>query len=158
MKDNIKKLLQRQLTTERTNHATYAAFAAALGNIGSRPGMEKWLQEGAEAELKHAQEVTEYMQAREIKPEYETLPAISTLAGDDLEASFRAILALEQANTAKLNELYLTALSEGDPQTSIWVQPLVNEQTEDEKQIMDYLAQLRGLDRTGQFVFDHELL
>lgn len=148
--------LQDQLTLERQNAAAYRALAESAAQV-NWPGAEKYLREASNEEQSHADKVAAYLVDRGIRPVYSALAGEAGIEVDNLPNYFMSALQLERTTTASLVDLYDLAETENDPQTCTFLIPLLNEQTEVERELTDFLLSLNRVDYTGWLVFDNNL-
>jgi ferritin len=146
---NILILLQEQFRHEMSNYLRYTARASWARYKGLESTGDFFTSE-ANGELEHAKTVREFIESRNeaVIPETLTYTDSSNFAGFD--ELFTTALAVERETTDMLNNIYAEAINIKDFQTSVWVQALIAEQTEEEnlyQKILDRIAQ-RG-DDTG---------
>ena len=150
--------LQAELTRERQNAAIYDALAASL-NAVNWPGSAAFLAKSAGEEREHAQKFSDYIVDRNALPQYGALEICPALDGDDLVEYFQAALETEQGTTAAINTLFRLADDRADAQTEIFLHFFVDEQTDSERVLYDFLLELRRYagDPDGYKLFDNSL-
>lgn len=153
---NLITALQNQLTLERQNAAAYRALADSAANV-NWPGTEKYLRSASDEEQAHADKVAAYLVDRGFRPTYGALAAENGIEIDNLPTYYQAAMSLENVTTAALADLYKLAETEGDPQTCTFLIPLIDEQTEAERELADILLTLNRVDYVGWLVFDNSL-
>jgi ferritin len=141
----IHELLNQQVQTERQNNAVYVALANELDAL-RLDGAALYLRKQGREENDHADKITEHVIARGERVETRGLEAVSisplmigTALGDALDAALK----LEQANTTRIRSLYVSALNAGDPQTMVFLAWAIEEQTNAENELDNYLIQAR---------------
>ncbi len=150
---SVLDVLNEQLTIERHNEAVYKCASAALKNI-AWDGFAAFCDKQASGEAKHAAMIQNYLVDRGHAPVYAALDAIPTTTVS-LRDGFRQLYDLELATTSHLKECYFVSETADDPQTCIFLQPLLTEQVEEEKTLSDLVAQLwRATDNASLLVLD----
>jgi ferritin len=158
----ILNLLQSQLTLERTNEQHYRALAAA-SDVVNRPGASAYFEGAADEEGQHAKRIRDHIIDRNEAPAFSPLPEIPTIDGADYEGMFEAALQREQLTTAALIAFYQAACME-DPQTCALLVSsqgdwpgFLQEQTDSEREITDFLLKINCLTKDGLELFDSNL-
>ena len=149
--------LNEQLTVERMNAANYDALSAAC-DVAYWPGAMAWMHAAADDERQHAQKIAAYIVDRDGVPVYQPLGQPVAINAETLTPAFEAALRLETATTEAIKSLYYTAETAEDPQTHQFLLWFLEEQTESEAVLRDYLLMLRRLDNNGKLLFDAGLL
>lgn len=156
--------MQNQFTLERQNEQFYRALAAAAENE-NWPGAAKFFEQSADDEQSHALRVRNYLIDRNAVPVFQALEAVPEIDAYDYLGMFKLALERENITTASLKEKYQNAVNEPDPQT---VSKLIvsdgdwpgflEEQTISERELIDYITTITGLDKPGILTFDQTLL
>ena len=159
-------LINSQFTAERANEQAYRALQASAEAV-NRPGASAFFAHAADEEQQHAERVKAYIIDRNETPVFEALPAITPIDGKDYAGMFHKALELEQANTARLNALWVEADDTSpDPQTVAWLTNpegkdwpgFIAEQTISERELVDLLAKIERIGPDGLETFDQWLL
>ena len=148
--------LQNQLTLERQNAAAYRALADSAANV-NWPGTENFMRQASSEEQEHADKVAAYLVDRGVRPLYGPLAGEAGLEIDNLPTYYAAALNVERVTTAALVDLREIAEDQDDPQTCTFLIPLLDEQTQAERELTDALLTLNRVDYTGWLVFDNVL-
>lgn len=153
--------LQEQFTLERLNEQFYRALASAAEMV-NWPGAAKFFYDAADDEQSHAKRVRDYMIARGVQPGFEMLDAVPMIDGNDYRGMFNLALQRERLTTESLRTKYT---EETDPQTiAILLSSqgdwpgFLQEQTDSEKVLVDYLQMIDRLTPDGLIAFDEGLL
>lgn len=152
----VLKALQNQVTAERTNRDFYRCAGFQLDGL-NWPGSSKWFIHGSHEEQHHADWFSKYINARNGAVIYDTIPAIPLIASADILPFFETALAKEKATTEKINALYQLSDQEEDPQTCQFLHYFLKEQTRSEREITDYVLELKRGDATAHILFDKKL-
>lgn len=156
MNNTLMQALNDQLTLERQNAAIYDALAAAL-DVVNWPGSSAWMKKSANEEREHADKFSAYIVDRFGVPVFSALDGCNVPTSNDLIDYFAAALLREQATTEAIKTLNFMAEENEDCQTEAFLIWALEEQTKSEREISDFLLQLRRMDKSMQFVFDNEL-
>jgi ferritin len=155
-------LLQAQFTRERENEQFYRALAADAAVV-NRHGAEAYFGKCADDESDHAERVMNYIVDQDEKPVFDVLEAIPDVDGTDYISMFQAALVREQMTTTALRSLWAYAAL-NDPQTVSLIQNshgdwpgFLDEQTESERQLDDYIDHISQLDADGIELWDGQL-
>ena len=157
----LRDALQKQMNTERLNAVFYKACSARLDSLGLR-GFARWMHRSAKDERQHAQLFFDYLIDRAEVPNLAPLETYTPPVVNIKNAPailFTAALQKERQNTQAINYLYNLGDEVKDPQTCIFLHPLIDEQTESEATLQDITAQLNlaGDDAAAILRLDHRL-
>jgi ferritin len=158
----LRDQLNRQVTNERFNSAFYKAAEVRL-EILNLTGMAHFMRDASQDETSHAQRLIDYLIDRNETPlinsvDMPTLPATPDLitAGAIL---FGAALQREQQVTQQINYLYLLSLEVKDPQSAVFLEWFIQEQTRSERELVELVGWLTFAEGCAAAVLqlDHEL-
>ncbi len=146
-----------QIQKEFYSAYLYLSMSAYFENQ-NLPGIATWLKVQFQEEQGHALKFMGYVQER---GGVVTLQAIAQPPCEwksSLDV-FENVLEHEQGITASINALYETALAEKDYAAQILLQWFIGEQVEEEKNVMDVIAQLKMIDAhaTAVLMLDHSM-
>ena len=155
------ELLQEQFTLERLNEQFYRALASAAEMV-NWSGAAKFFYDAADDEQSHAKRIRDYLIARGIQPVFEMIDVIPVIDGNDYRGMFNLALEREKLTTQSLRDKYA---AEKDPQTIALLissqgdwPGFLQEQTDSEKLLVDYIQMIDRLSPDGLIVFDTHLL
>lgn len=157
MNKKMQEVMNQQISFELYSANLYLAMSAYIELKGFK-GMATWLRVQYEEETFHMLKLYDYMKSRNAKIELKSIDAPPNEFGDPL-ATFHAVLAHEQQVTAKINNLYKTAIEENDFAAQIFLQWFVNEQIEEESNVSDVISKLELIgDKKSELLYlDTEL-
>ncbi len=145
--------LNEQFTKERQNEAIYRSNSDALKNI-AWDGFAAFCAKQADGEAQHARLFANYLIDAGYAPVYSALDAVLDVAHTPLGV-FSMLLTLEHQTTSQIKTLYYLAESQEDPQTCVFLHPLLIEQVEEEKLLADAVTELtRATDNASLLLLD----
>lgn len=161
---NILNKAQSSFNLERLNEQYYRALASAAAVV-NRPGAEVYFKKCAADEADHTRRVHDYIVDRNCEPMFTALPDLPKISGEDYGGMFRMALQREVLTTANYNEFWLMVDDkEPDPQTVAFITipdgdfpGFLQEQTDSEREITDYLLKIDRLSPDGLEIFDQWL-
>jgi ferritin len=164
MHQEILDLLQKQFTLERTNEQYYSALASAADCV-NWPGASKYFEGAANDEQSHAKRVRDHIIDRNAIPVFDMIETMPAINGADYAGMFNLALQREQMTTAALNAFYQAADDVNtDPQAvALLVSSqgdwpgYLQEQTDSERELTDYLLKIGRLGPDGIELFDQWL-
>ena len=157
LSDTLQTTLNGQIHAELYSGYLYLAMAAWLES-NNRPGMSQWMLAHAEEEVRHAMSLYKYILTRRGHVQLDAVQAPAATWASPQEV-FEAMLAQEQAGSARVNRLVEQADAENDHATSRMLQPFVDEQVEEENvatHIVDDFRQIADSPQ-GLLLLDREL-
>ena len=134
----------------------YLAMSVWL-SVHDLPGFATWMRQQSADELMHARKFIDHIVERD---EQVILPGVAQppMQWDSAEALCTHVLQNEQAVTASINELYVTAEAAKDRPAIVLLQWFVNEQMEEEAAARAILGRIRlGGSGVGLLMIDQEL-
>ncbi|MEB3322971.1 MAG: ferritin, partial [Synechococcaceae cyanobacterium] len=157
MEPSLLEGLLQHLTMERKANVAYWAMAIWCAERELR-GFARFLKAEAADEQHHAGIVADYLIARGQTVALENLPA-PRQDWTSLEAMFADVFRMEADVTTSLQQLYALAERAGDVRTTVFLDPIVQGQTEAEHQAAHLLGRIRFADgeRAALLVIDGEL-
>ncbi len=144
--ETVLSLLQAQWKHETANSMRYTA-RASWARFRGLEGTGDFFEQEAAGEQGHAKLVREFIEARNEALAPEGFAFDEPSAFGSFDALFTSALEVERTTTDMLNAIYAEAVRVADFQTSIWVQQLISEQTEEEnlyQTIIDRMVQRGG--------------
>lgn len=138
----VEKMLQNQLTLERTNHAIYRSMADELENLGW-DGCADYMRKSSDEELEHADKIASFLVDRNIDPFYDTVQSPPELS-EELPDYFKNAYAAEQKTTASIMELYNQALAENEYLVTEFLHWFLAEQVKSEREVWDIIQMLEA--------------
>lgn len=152
----IKTALDEQIGKEAYSVALYEKMSVCT-EIAGYINISKYCMKKADEEKTHYRRFIEYVQDRAYDEKGEAIiPAVKEPEFEfkNIKGVFEAILAHEQMITASINDIAKLCVEEGDFVTFGEMQWFLHEQIEEEKSIMDYLAQLELTPPNSHILFD----
>lgn len=131
--------LNRQLTRERQNQATYAAMAAVL-EARNYVHLARAMREQSKGEGDHAARIADYLGDRDDVAVYDTLPATMFDHEAAPQSLFALAVTIEANTTAAIAKLYLMAKAM-DAATEVFLHWFISEQIEEEKLVGELVDQ-----------------
>lgn len=138
----VEKLLQNEVTLERTNRDFYRLGSFILDNEGWG-GFAKWFKKSSDDEQSHADGFAGFLVDRNIDPVYEIVNVIPGVISGPLEWC-NAAYAAEEKTTAAIEEIYLTAHNEGEFLVTQFLQFYLDEQRQSEREVWDIIQALEA--------------
>lgn len=133
--------LQQHLNLERQASAAYFAMAIWFAERELR-GFSAYLKQEAASEQEHAGKVADYLIARAQTPTLQDLPA-PRQQWSDAEQIFSAVFQMEADVTASLQQLYAMAERAADLRTTVFLDPIIDGQTQSEHEAAHLLGRIR---------------
>ena len=157
LSEPIEDALNRQINQEVTGAYSYLAMAAYF-ETKHLDGFASWMHAQRTEELAHAMRLFKYLLDRggEIELEAVAKPAREFKSFRDV---FALALALEQANTKGIHEIYAMAVKENDYATQSHLQWFVDEQVEEEEAVEHVLGlfDIAGDDKSALLELNRQL-
>jgi ferritin len=141
MDPELHTALQQHLTMERQAHIAYTALALWCCERELRGFAQHFKAEAAD-ELQHAGLFADYLVARGQSVSFEALPA-PRQQWQDCEDILAAVFAMEADVTTSLQQLYALAERAGDVRTTVFLDPIIQGQTDAEHQVAHILGRVR---------------
>lgn len=137
----ILSMLNAQVGREYKAHLVYKQIQIWADKKAFR-GLTKWAKEAADEELTHANLILDYLMDRSTA----FMPGQAAPPTDfkDYKGALSAALALEQEVSQSINGIAGAAATENDWFTVRTLGPLLDEQVQSEKEILDYLVIVDG--------------
>ncbi len=153
--------LKRQVTQERFNVAIYAALCNRL-EFSNLSGLASFMRKASAEEQTHADKISGYLIDRNAYPLIDTTPAYIAPDGVMLSIGrlcFAAALQREMQITEMIKTIYDLADQADDPQTCIFLQWFLEEQTSAERELIELVARLQFAEGCAAAILqiDHEL-
>ena len=151
--------INAQINAELTASYAYLAMAAYFERDDvALPGFHKFFKSMSDEERDHAQEFIEYQHKRGGRVQLAPIAAPKQEWSSALEALEDA-LAMEKAVNEKLLRLHKVAEENNDPQFTDFLEgEFLKEQVDSEKQLADYITQIkRAGEGLGVYLFDKNL-
>ena len=140
LKSEIEAALNHQINYEQGAAQEYLAMAAYFDDK-NLPGFAKFMRSQCAEETEHAMKIFDHICARGGRVKLGSTGE-PTFEFGSAKAVFEAALALEQANTKSIHDLYKLALDHGDYPAQIMLQWFIEEQVEEEAWCAEALAHL----------------
>lgn len=156
MDPKLQSLLNRQLSAELETSNLYAAMCAAcLGRADL--GAAQFFAQKSREELDHRRLVFSYLYSRGAEIEVGAVADQSHRVppSSDLESVLDAFLAAERRTTALLRECWQCSEDAGDVRASVFLEGMLQEQTEEELEAAELCAQCRRFAGAEPLTFDH---
>ena len=149
--------LQHHLNMERQAHANYFAAAVWFAERELR-GFSRYFREESQSEHGHAAQFAEYLIARGQSVELQSLEAPNQ-AWDSPADVFATSFLMEADITASLHQLYALGEHASDVRTTVFLDPMVDQQTQAENESAYLLGRVRfaGEDKSALLIIDNEL-
>ena len=147
---------QQHLNMERHAHAAY--FAAAIWFAEGARGFARYFRAESQSEHDHAAQFGEYLIARGQAVELHALEAPRqtwTTAEEIMESSFL----MEADVTTSLHQLYALAERASDVRTTVFLDPMIEQQIQAENETAHLLGRVRFADQqpSAILIIDNEL-
>ncbi|QNI54133.1 ferritin [Synechococcus sp. BIOS-E4-1] len=148
---------QAHFNMERQAHATYFGAAIWMGERELR-GFSKHFNDEARGEQEHAAKVADYLIARAQSPELQALEAPDQSWKSVLDVMSTAFLT-ERDVTTSLQQLLVEAERVGDSRSTVFLEPMVEQQIKAEHEAAHLLGRTRFADgqAAAVLVIDNEL-
>jgi len=157
MDKKLEKLINEQINKELFSSYLYLAMAAYF-DANNLPGCAHWMKKQAAEENNHAMKFYAFMNDRGSRV---VLDAIDKPQAEysSIKEVFKKSLEHEKKVTASINNIYAAAKACGDTAAEVMLHWFINEQVEEEKNVMDILAQLQVVkeDSAAVLFFDKHL-
>ena len=153
----IEEALNRQIQNEFYSSYVYLSMSG-YSDSQNLPGFAAWMRAQSEEERGHAMRLFDYVQNRGGRVRLAGIDQ-PQLDFESPKVMFEEALRQEQSVTRTIHELYRLAQEEKDYPTEVELQWFVQEQVEEEKTILDILAQLAmiGDHPAALVMLDHRL-
>jgi ferritin len=157
MDKKLEKVINEQINKELYSSYLYLAMAAHF-EAENLKGCAHWMKKQAGEENKHAMKFYEFMNDRGAHVVLEAIDKPAS-AYASIKEVFKKSLAHEQMITASINNIYSLAKTCGDTAAEVMLHWFITEQIEEEKNVMDILAQLQYIkeDSAAVLFFDKHL-
>ena len=148
---------QAHFNMERQAHATYFGAAIWMGERELR-GFSKHFNDEARGEQEHAAKVADYLIARAQSPELQALEAPDQSWESVLDVMSTAFLT-ERDVTTSLQQLLVEAERVGDSRSTVFLEPMVEQQIKAEHEAAHLLGRTKFADgqAAAVLVIDNEL-
>ncbi|WP_414494708.1 ferritin [Synechococcus sp. MIT S9504] len=148
---------QAHFNMERQAHATYFGAAIWMGERELR-GFSKHFNDEARGEQEHAAKVADYLIARAQSPELQALEAPDQSWESVLDVMSTAFLT-ERDVTTSLQQLLVAAERVGDSRSTVFLEPMVEQQIKAEHEAAHLLGRTKFADgqAAAVLVIDNEL-
>lgn len=149
--------LNEQIMKETASAYLYWAMSAYFEDQ-DLPGFSHWMRRQAVEELEHASKIFDFVNDREGRVIFGAIDAPQAEWNGPLDA-FEAVYKHEQFVSKSIVDLFKLAREDEDASTENFLQWFVAEQTEEEKNAVAIVKQLRRVGDSGQglFMIDREL-
>ena len=149
--------LQHHLNMERQAHANYFAAAVWFAERELR-GFARYFREESQSEHGHAAQFAEYLIARGQSVDLQPLEAPNQV-WDSPEDVFATSFLMEADITASLHQMYALGEHASDVRTTVFLDPMVDQQTNAENEFAYLLGRVRfaGDDKSALLIIDNEL-
>ena len=149
--------LHHHLNMERQAHANYFAAAVWFAERELR-GFARYFREESQSEHGHAAQFAEYLIARGQSVDLQPLEAPNQV-WDSPEDVFATSFLMEADITASLHQLYALGEHASDVRTTVFLDPMVDQQTQAENEFAYLLGRVRfaGDDKSALLIIDNEL-
>ena len=157
MNSELLSAFQQHLNMERQAHTVY--FAAALWCAQRElRGFTQFFRNESLSELQHSAKFADFLIARGQTVELHDLPAPKqqwTMPVDLMETSFQ----MEVDVTSSLQQLYTFAERSSDTRTTVFLDPMIEKQTQSEHEFAHLLGRVRFADNQASalLLIDNEL-
>jgi ferritin len=140
LKPEIEAALNQQVNYEQTAAQAYLAMSAYF-DAENLPGFAKFMRAQCAEESEHAMRLFDHLCGRGGRVK---LGAVGepTFAFGSAKAAFEAALAMEQANTRAIHDIYKLAQDHGDYATQTMLHWFIDEQVEEEAWCEEAVAHL----------------
>ncbi|MCY3778337.1 MAG: ferritin [Candidatus Aminicenantes bacterium] len=157
LNNKIEEALNQQIQSEFYSSYVYLSMSG-YSDSQNLPGFAAWMRAQSEEERGHAMRLFDYVQNRGGRVRLGRI-AQPRLDFESPRVMFEEALRQEQSVTRTIHELYRLAQEEKDYPTEVELQWFVQEQVEEEKTILDILAQLAmiGDQPAALVMLDHRL-
>ena len=150
----VEKLLQNEVTLERTNRDFYRLGSFILDNEGWG-GFAKFFKKSSDDEQSHADGFAGFLVDRNIDPIYESISKYDMGEGSPLDW-MKAAYEAEVKTTAAIEEIYKTAHDEGEFLVTEFLQFYLREQKDSEREVWDIIQALEASPNEWRLI-DNEL-
>ena len=149
--------LQHHPNMEGQAHANYFAAAVWFAERELR-GFARYFREESQSENWHAAQFAEYLIARGQSVDLQPLEAPNQV-WDSPEDVFATSFLMEADITASLHQLYALGEHASDVRTTVFLDPMVDQQTQAENEFAYLLGRVRfaGDDKSALLIIDNEL-
>lgn len=141
MEPDLLAALQHHLGMERQAHIAYVAMALWSSERELR-GFAQFFKQEAADELNHAALFADYLVARGQRVALEALPAPQQ-QWTGIEELLAMVFQMEADVTTSLQQLYALAEAAGDVRTTVFLDPIIQGQTDAEHQVAHLLGRVR---------------
>ncbi|EFW39020.1 ferritin [Treponema phagedenis] len=156
LSDKLLKALNNQINKEIYSSYLYLAIAGHFETEGLK-GFASWMKIQAQEELSHAMKFYEYIYDRDSQMEFLPIEAPAPKLGTPLEV-LQIVLKHEESITKSIHDVYSLAREEGDYASESFLIWFINEQTEEEATLRDYIDSFKFVDgKTGVMLIDRKL-
>jgi ferritin len=157
MKKAVESAINKQIGDEFYSAYLYLSMSAFFERM-SLSGFAHWMRLQYEEELVHASKLFDFLADNDGHVELQPVAKPPSEFGTPLEI-IETALQHEKEVTASIIRLYETAVKESEYPTQIVMQWFIAEQTEEEKQVGDIVAQLKmvGGDGPALLIIDAQL-
>ena len=149
--------LHHHLNMERQAHANYFAAAVWFAERELR-GFARYFREESQSEHGHAAQFAEYLIARGQSVDLQPLEAPNQVWDAPTDV-FATSFLMEADITASLHQLYALGEHASDVRTTVFLDPMVDQQTQAENEFAYLLGRVRfaGEDKSALLIIDNEL-
>ena len=150
MHKNVQAAMNGQIQVEQYSSHLYLAMSAYCEEKNLK-GFARWLKIQAQEETGHAMKLYQHLLDRGGKVELGSIAAPGSSFGSPLEL-FEKVLAHEREITAKINQLYETALQEKDYPVQLLLHWFIEAQVEEESSAEEIVEKLRMIGDKGSAI------
>ena len=149
--------LQHHLNMERQAHANYFAAAVWFAERELR-GFARYFREESQSEHGHAAQFAEYLIARGQSVDLQPLEAPNQVWDGPTDV-FSTSFLMEADITTSLHQMYAIGEHASDVRTTVFLDPMVDQQTNAENESAYLLGRVRfaGEDKSALLIIDNEL-
>ncbi len=141
MQVELVEALHQHLTMERNASVQYFALSLWFAERELR-GFSKFFKSEAESERKHSSKFSEYLIARGQTVVLEQLKE-PMQSWKDIEEVFSATFLMEADVTTSLHQLYAIAERDSDYRTTVFLDPIIDDQTSSENEFAHLLGRVK---------------
>lgn len=150
MNKSVQAAINGQIQVEQDSSHLYLAMSAYCEGKNLK-GFAQWLKIQSQEENGHAMKLYQHLLDRGGKVELKSIAAPGSDFGSPLEL-FEKVLAHERGITAKINQLYETALQEKDYPVQLLLHWFIEEQVEEESSAEEIVEKLRMIGDKGSAI------
>ena len=151
--DQLTELIQKELNIEQQTVYNYMA-AYGYFKYNNWHGLARWFWSQIKEEKKHTKKFINYLNDRHVMMQFRPIEPLN-LTGGPLEVVSNALGFMDKV-TANLKACYAEADRVGDTQTSVFLDPFLEDQTKGTEEYRSMVGELNriGSDMAALMIFD----